>query len=109
MCLQNEDMAKRVVPAFGRLLDTTSDAALKNNIMYALSDMCVRYASLVDPLLPQMTACLRDPTLVVRRTTLTTLIHLLQEDYLKMNARFFFRILQAMCDESDEIKVSCTL
>ena len=61
MCLQNEEMAKKVVPAFGRLLDTTSDAALKNNIMYALSDMCVRYASLVDPLLPQMTACLRDP------------------------------------------------
>ena len=46
MCLQNEDMAKRVVPAFGHLLDTTKDAALKNNIMYALSDMCVRYASL---------------------------------------------------------------
>lgn len=33
MCLQNEDMAKRVVPAFGHLLDTTKDPALKNNIM----------------------------------------------------------------------------
>ena len=43
-----------------------------------------RYASLVDPLLPQITACLRDSSLVVRRTTLVTLIHLLQEDYLKM-------------------------
>lgn len=43
--------------------------------------------------------------LVVRRTTLTTLIHLLQEDYLKMTAGFFFRILQTMCDEVDEIKV----
>ena len=63
MCLQNEMMAKEIVPAFGRLLDTTSDAALKNNIMYALSDMCVRYASLVDPLIPQMTACLRNPKL----------------------------------------------
>ena len=47
MCLQNEEFAKRDVPAFGHLLDTTKDAALKNNIMYALSDMCVRYASLV--------------------------------------------------------------
>lgn len=104
MCLQNEDMAKRVVPAFGRLLDTTSDPALKNNIMYALSDMCVRYASLVDPLLPQMTACLKDPELVVRRTTLTTLIHLLQEDYLKMTPGFFFRILQTLGDVSEEIR-----
>ena len=104
MCLQNEDMAKRVVPAFGHLLDTTKDPALKNNIMYALSDMCVRYASLVDPLLPQMTACLKDSNLVVRRTTLTTLVHLLQEDYIKMTSVIFFRILQTLCDEIDEIK-----
>ena len=45
---QNEEMAKRIVPAFGRLLATvTEEAAIKNNIVYALSDMCVRYASLV--------------------------------------------------------------
>ena len=37
-------MAKKIVPAFGRLLDTSADIAIKNNIMYALSDMCVRYA-----------------------------------------------------------------
>ena len=74
MCLQNEMMAKEIVPAFGRLLDTTSDAALKNNIMYALSDMCVRYASLVDPLIPQMTACLRNPKLgmVSNKMSITT-------------------------------------
>ena len=77
---------------------------MKNNIMYALSDMCVRYASLVDPLLPQMTACLKDETLVVRRTTLTTLIHLLQEDYIKMSSGVFFRILQTLCDGSEEIR-----
>jgi len=48
MCLQNEEMAKKIVPAFGRLLATTNeDAAIRNNIVYALSDMCVRYASLV--------------------------------------------------------------
>jgi condensin-2 complex subunit D3 len=48
MCLQNEEMAKKIVPAFGRLLATaTEEAAIKNNIVYALSDMCVRYASLV--------------------------------------------------------------
>ncbi len=43
-----------------------------------------------------MTACLRDESLQVRRTTLVTLIHLLQEDYLKMSGRgaFFFRIVQ---------------
>lgn len=103
MCLQNEPMAKKIIPAFGRLLDTTTDLAVKNNIMHALADMCVRYASLVDPLLPQMTACLKDPSLVVRKTTLTTLIHLLQEDYLKMSGGLFFRILQTLSDESEDI------
>ena len=67
MCLQHEDMAKKIIPAFGHLLDTTNDIAIKNNIMYALSDMCVRYASLVDPLLSQMTTCLKDRSIVVRR------------------------------------------
>ena len=60
MCLQNEEMAKKIIPAYGRLLDTTKDDAIKNNIMLALTDMCVRYASLVDPLLPQMTECLKE-------------------------------------------------
>jgi hypothetical protein len=48
MCLQNEEMAKKIVPAFGRLLATDNeDPAIKNNIVYALSDMCIRYANLV--------------------------------------------------------------
>ncbi len=105
-------MAKKIIPAFGRLLlDSTSSSsdsavAIKNNVMYALTDMCVRYASLVDPLIPQMTACLKDESLVVRTTTLITLIHLLQEDYLKMSGRgaFFFRILQTLNDQSEEMR-----
>ncbi|TRY62148.1 hypothetical protein TCAL_11306, partial [Tigriopus californicus] len=106
MCLQHEDMAKKIIPAFGQILDTSGDNAVKNNIMYALTDMCVRYASLVDPLIPQITACLKDDSLAVRRSTLITLIHLLQEDYLKMSGRgaFFFRIMQTLNDDSDEMR-----
>ena len=106
MCLQNEEQAKKIIPAFGQILDNSNDPAMKNNIMYALTDMCVRFASLVDPLLPQMTACLKDKYLSVRRTTLILLIHLLQEDYLKIrgNGKFFFRLMQTLLDPSDEIK-----
>ena len=106
MCLQNEGQAKKIIPAFGQILDTSNDPSIKNNIMYALTDMCVRYASLVDPLLPQMTACLRDKSLSVRRTTLILLIHLLQEDYLKIrgNGKFLFRLIQTLQDSSEEIR-----
>merc|ERR1719192_3171151 len=106
MCLQNEEQAKKIIPGFGQVLESTSDPAMKNNIMYCLADMCVRYASLVDPLLPQMTSCLKDPSVGVRRTTVILLVHLLQEDYLKVrgNARFLFRLLQTLLDPSEEIR-----
>merc|ERR1712142_1080569 len=106
MCLQNEQQAKKIIPAFGQILDTSNDPSIKNNIMYALTDMCVRYASLVDPLLPQMTTCLKDKALSVRRTTLILLIHLLQEDYLKIrgNGKFLFRLIQTLQDSSEEIR-----
>ena len=106
MCLQNEEQAKKIIPGFGRVLETTTDPAIKNNIMYALADMCVRYASLVDPLLPQMTSCLKDKSPAVRRTTLILLVHLLQEDYLKIrgNSKFFFRILHTLMDPSEEVR-----
>jgi len=106
MCLQNEQQAKKIIPGFGQVLESTTDPAMKNNIMYCLADMCVRYASLVDPLLPQMTSCLKDPSVGVRRTTVILLVHLLQEDYLKVrgNARFLFRLLQTLLDPSEEIR-----
>ena len=46
MCLQNEEQAKKIIPAFGQILDNSNDPAMKNNIMYALSDMCVRYVKI---------------------------------------------------------------
>ena len=84
MCLQHEDMAKKIVPAFGRLLDTAGDVAIKNNVMFALTDMCRRYASLVDPLLPQMTACLRDDNLTVRRWVFNSLNYKQMYKYLPL-------------------------
>ncbi|XP_042229630.1 condensin-2 complex subunit D3-like isoform X2 [Homarus americanus] len=104
MCLQHEDQAKRIIPALGKMLDTTKHSAIKINIVFTLSDMCVRYATLVDPLMPQVTACLRDPDIRVRRTTLTLLINLLQEDYLKLKGSFFYRILQCLTDDHEDIR-----
>ena len=45
---------------------------------------------------------------MVRRTTLVQLVHLLQEDYLKIRgkSKFFLHFLQALLDPSREIKVN---
>ena len=50
------------------------------------------------------TACLRDPTPAVRKQTLVLLIHLLQEDYLKIRGTFFFRILQLANDDDEGLR-----
>ena len=48
--------------------------------------------------MPQVTCCLKDRSLVVRRNTLILLIRLLQEDYLKLKGTFFFRLIQCLMD-----------
>ena len=52
----------------------------------------------------KVTACLRDPSPLVRKQTLVLLIHLLQEDYLKIRGTFFFRILQLACDDDESLR-----
>lgn len=42
MCLQHEEQAKRIIPALGKMLDTTEHSALKINIVFTLADVCVR-------------------------------------------------------------------
>ncbi|XP_066982658.1 uncharacterized protein [Macrobrachium rosenbergii] len=42
MCLQHEEQAKRIIPALGKMLDTKICPALRINIVFTLSDMCVR-------------------------------------------------------------------
>ena len=47
MCLQNEQQAKRIVPALGAMLDKKIDSSIKINIIFVLSDMCVRLVYLI--------------------------------------------------------------
>ena len=43
LCLQNEALAKKCVAALARELERSDDAAVKNNIIVILCDLCVRY------------------------------------------------------------------
>ena len=62
-------------------------ADVRNNILVALVDLCVRYTALVDPHVLRLAACLRDDCELVRRQALVLLASLLQRDYLKWIAR----------------------
>jgi len=72
-------------------LEQSPHAAIRNNIIVVLCDLAVRYSTKVDPYIPNISACLRDESLLVRKQTLTLLAHLLQEDYVKWKGSLFFR------------------
>ncbi|KAK7098259.1 hypothetical protein V1264_002597 [Littorina saxatilis] len=106
LCLQDKAVAKKCVPAMARELDiSTSEASdmVRNNIVVILRDLCVRYATLVDPYLPVVATCLRDPAPIVRRQTLELLTGLLQEDYLKWKGALFFRFMVTLLDPHPDI------
>uniref|UniRef100_A0A915IH57 Uncharacterized protein n=1 Tax=Romanomermis culicivorax TaxID=13658 RepID=A0A915IH57_ROMCU len=66
LCLQDEDSAKRCVAALAfELANHNNDAygksnsLLQNNVIIVLSDMCIRYTSLVDRHVETLAECMR--------------------------------------------------
>jgi len=76
ICIEKEDLAKKIVPAFGSLLEKTKDTVIKQSIICSLADMCMRHANVVEPYLPQILAKLQDPEKRVKRETLLQLVRL---------------------------------
>lgn len=67
LCLQNEDLTKKVIPQLVHDLETSPHAAIRNNIVVILCDLSVRYSVKVDPYIPNIAVCLKDESLLVRR------------------------------------------
>ncbi|CAL9074433.1 unnamed protein product [Musa textilis] len=104
ICLVDDKLAKRYIPLFVQELEKSDSAALRNNIMVAMTDFCVRYTSLVDCYMHKITIALRDPCEVVRRQTFILLSQLLQRDYVKWRGVLFLRFLLSLVDESEKIR-----
>lgn len=104
MCLANHELAKRCIPLFLQELEKSDSAPVRNNIMIAMTDFCVRYTSLIDGYIHKLTKSLRDSCEIVRRQGFVLLAQLLQRDYLKWRGTLFHRFLLALVDESDKIR-----
>ncbi|KAJ4785905.1 Condensin-2 complex subunit D3 [Rhynchospora pubera] len=103
ICIADDKTAKRYIPLFVQELERSDLAALRNNIMVAMADFCVRYTALVDGYIPRITKSLRDPCEVVRRQTFILLSRLLQRDYVKWRGVLFLRFLLSLVDDSKKI------
>ncbi|GAQ85855.1 condensin complex subunit 1 [Klebsormidium nitens] len=104
LCLADERLAKRCMPLLVQELEGAASPAVRNNILVALADLCVRYTALVDSWVGRLAVCLRDACEVVRRQALLLLGSLLQREYVKWRGPLFHRVLRALVDDSPAVR-----
>ena len=104
MALRDEALAKRVVPLLVQELSRSPSAAVRNNVMVVLTDLCSRYTALVDSHVPRLVACIRDASEVVRRQALALMARLLLSDYIKTRGAMFHQLLLALVDPSPAVR-----
>ncbi|XP_067654633.1 condensin-2 complex subunit D3-L-like isoform X2 [Haliotis asinina] len=104
LCLQNENLAKKCIAALARELETSHDPNIRNNVIIIMCDLCVRYTTLVDRYVANIASCLKDPSPLVRKQTLTLMTRLLQEDFLKWKGVLFYRFITTLLDTNTHIR-----
>ncbi|XP_075772514.1 condensin-2 complex subunit D3-L [Pelodiscus sinensis] len=103
LCLQHEDLAKKCVAALARELEVSEDVAIRNNVVIVMCDLCVRYTTMVDRYIPNISICLKDSNPFIRKQTLILLTNLLQEEFVKWKESLFFRFVSSLVDPNTDI------
>ncbi|XP_015284682.1 PREDICTED: condensin-2 complex subunit D3, partial [Gekko japonicus] len=103
LCLQHEDLAKQCIAALARELEVSKDMAIRNNVVIVICDLCIRYTTMVDKYIPDVSACLKDPEPFIRKQTLILLTNLLQEEFVKWKGSLFFRFVSVLVDPNPDI------
>uniref|UniRef100_A0A915CTU7 Condensin complex subunit 1 C-terminal domain-containing protein n=1 Tax=Ditylenchus dipsaci TaxID=166011 RepID=A0A915CTU7_9BILA len=98
LCLQDEKLAKKCVPVFIRQLKVNHDHFVRNNIVVAVCDLCIRYTLLVDRYCTILASCLKDRSVLVRHQTLMLLTNLIKEQFLKWEGSIIYRFVTALLD-----------
>ncbi|XP_048369194.1 condensin-2 complex subunit D3 [Sphaerodactylus townsendi] len=103
LCLQHEDLAKQSIAALARELEVSKDMAIRNNVVIVICDLCIRYTTMVDKYVPNVSTCLKDPEPFIRKQTLILLTNLLQEEFVKWKGSLFFRFVSVLVDSNPDI------
>ncbi|XP_044137939.1 condensin-2 complex subunit D3 [Bufo gargarizans] len=103
LCLQHEDLAKKCIPALARELEVSNDLAIRNNVIIVICDLCIRYTTMVDRYIPNVSVCLKDRDPFIRKQTLIMLTNLLQEEFVKWKGSLFFHFVSVLVDPDPDI------
>ncbi|XP_058791464.1 condensin-2 complex subunit D3-L-like [Phymastichus coffea] len=108
--MRDREFAETAMPVLGQLMsksgssESPTQAAIRINAVKALADLCVRFTALVEPFLPDMCICMKDPNPQVRETIIVIFVQLLLEDFIKVKGAFFYHILTMLSDEDETIR-----
>ncbi|XP_009068690.1 PREDICTED: condensin-2 complex subunit D3, partial [Acanthisitta chloris] len=103
LCLQHEDLAKKCIAALARELEVSQDVAVRNNVVIVMCDLCIRYTTMGDRYIPNISLCLKDPSPFIRKQTLILLTNLLQEEFVKWKDCLFFHFISVLVDPNPDI------
>jgi hypothetical protein len=106
ICLRDVGLAKRFIAVLVRDLSPKlcTSAAVRNNVLFVLGDLCIRYTALVDRHIDAMTEVIADPNALVRRHAVALITQLVTSDYLKWRSQIFYRFAIAMADPDEGVR-----
>ncbi|XP_030643580.1 condensin-2 complex subunit D3 [Chanos chanos] len=107
LCLQNEELMQKCLPALAQELEVGKELAVRSNVVVVMCDLCVRYTNTVTRYIPNISACLRDSEALIREQTLIMLTNLLQEEFVKWKGSLFFRFAAVLVDPDPDIAGLC--
>merc|ERR1719162_2569407 len=104
ICLQRDDLAKRLVELFVLHLNDREAVAVRSNCLIVLSDLCERYTSLVDRFVVNMADLLKDENPFLRKQAVLVLSSLLSEGYITFRGAIVYRYLYILGDPVDSVR-----
>lgn len=100
-----ESLARRNISIFVHELDMATSSATRINSVFVLCDLCRIYTAVVEPYLPRLASLLSDPSETVRVHVLTSLVRLLQEDYIKVRGgAVLYQIADCLLDSCERVR-----
>ncbi|CAI4228805.1 unnamed protein product [Auanema sp. JU1783] len=103
-CLMDEKLAKSCVPVLVRQLKVNPDHIIRNNVVFVICDLCIRYTLLVDRYSPIIASCLKDRSTLVRHHTLESLTNLIKEQFIRWEGQIMYRFVSTILDENRAIR-----
>ncbi|KAJ2950007.1 hypothetical protein O0L34_g11342 [Tuta absoluta] len=106
LCVRSRDTATLAAPPLAMLLqDHTAPLAARVNALLTLTDICIRYTCIVEPLLGCMSGCLCPAAEgALRRAAARSLTRLLLAGYLRLRTPLYYRYCALLADDDHDVR-----